>query len=225
MEEVICGEDIFVPTKVICMGRNFVDHAKEMGEGAPPEEPVVFIKPNSSIAFAPESIFIPENLGLLHHEVELCALVGHQGKSLNEEGAQDAITGYAVGIDFTLRDLQSDAKGKGMPWTISKGFDSACVMGRFLPRSEAGDIAGLSMSLSVNGRRRQRGNISDMFFSPAQVLTFVSQFMTVERGDVIMCGTPAGVGEVNDGDRIDASVKGLPELDFLVHRAGVERRR
>jgi len=218
MEEIICGDDAFVPTKVICVGRNFAEHAKEMGEGVPTTEPVIFFKPNSSITFAPESVYIPETLGLLHHEVELCALVGHRGKGFDEVGAGDAIIGYAVGIDFTLRDIQSEAKGRGWPWTISKGFDSACVMGRFLPRGDVGDTRGRGISLAVNGEARQEGNLSDMLFSPAQILRFVSQFMTVEQGDVIMCGTPAGVGDVNDGDRIEASVEGLPALDFVVHR-------
>ena len=218
MEEIICGDDVLVPTKVICVGRNFADHAKEMGDSVPPKEPVIFLKPNSAIAFSPDSVFIPEELGLLHHEVELCALVGQGGKGFDADGAKDAIAGYAVGIDFTLREMQSEAKGGGRPWTISKGFDSACVVGRFLPRAEVGDIAGRAVSLSVNGDSRQRGNVSDMLFTPEDILLYVSRYMTVERGDVIMCGTPAGVGEVVDGDRIHAQVEGLPELDFAVYR-------
>jgi len=218
MEEIICGVDAYVPTKVICVGRNFADHAKEMGGGAPPREPVIFLKPNSSISFIPDSVHIPEELGLLHHEVELCALVGHRVKGVDDEGAKAGIIGYAVGIDFTLRDMQSEAKGRGWPWTISKGFDSSCVIGRFLPKAEVGDVEGRAISLSVNGKARQEGNASDMIFGPERILGFVSRFMTVERGDVIMCGTPAGVGEVNDGDRIAASVEGLPKLDFVVRR-------
>lgn len=218
MEEIICGVDAFVPTKVICVGRNFADHAKEMGGSAPPKEPVIFLKPNSSISFTPESVYIPEELGLLHHEVELCALVGSRGKGLDDDRAKAGIIGYAVGIDFTLRDMQSEAKGRGWPWTISKGFDSSCVMGSFVPSSDVGEIEGRGISLSVNGKSRQEGNVSDMIFKPARIISFVSQFMTVERGDVIMCGTPAGVGEVNDGDRIVAAVEGLPKIDFVVNR-------
>jgi 2-keto-4-pentenoate hydratase/2-oxohepta-3-ene-1,7-dioic acid hydratase in catechol pathway len=218
MEEIICGIDAFVPTKVICVGQNFADHAKEMGGGAPPTEPVIFLKPNSSISFTPDSVYIPEDLGLLHHEVEFCALVGQGGKGLDDKAARAGIIGYAVGIDFTLREMQSEAKSGGHPWTISKGFDSSCVMGHFVPSSQVGDIEGRGISLSVNGEGRQTGSASDMIFKPERILSFVSRFMTVERGDIIMCGTPAGVGEVNDGDRIAASVEGLPKLDFVVNR-------
>lgn len=219
MEEIFCGDTAYVPSKVICVGRNFADHAKEMGSSAQLEEPVIFLKPNSSIAFAPGSVFIPSSLGVLHHEVELCALIGRRGKSLDAEGVEDAIAGYAVGIDFTLREVQAQAKGKGLPWTISKGFDSSCIVGRFVPSSEISDAEGLEMWLEVNGERRQAGNTGDMIFSPADIARYVSQYMTLERGDVIMCGTPAGVGEVGNGDRIAASIEGLPKLDFVVERS------
>jgi len=218
VEEVICGDDVYVPTKVICVGRNFADHAEEMADSALPTEPLVFLKPNSSIASEPDRVYIPEDLGLLHHEVELCALVGRSGKGFDAEGAKAAIAALAVGIDFTLRDMQSVAKGGGHPWTISKGFDSACVVGRFLPCGEAGAIEGRSIRLAVNGEDRQGGDLAEMVFTPEEILLYVSRYMTVERGDVIMCGTPAGVGPVNDGDRIHAAVEGLPELDFQVNR-------
>ena len=218
MQEIFCGNKVYVPSKIICVGKNFADHAREMGDASPPQEPVIFIKPNSSISFAPEVVSIPETLGLLHHEVELCALLGRGGGNLGADEAQDAIAGYGVGVDFTLRDLQTEAKKKGWPWSLSKGFDSACVLGKFRSSSEIDDADGLPIGLSVNATPRQEGNTEDMIFSPSDIIRFVSQFMTLERGDVLMCGTPAGVGEVKDGDRIDAIVEGLPELSFVVRR-------
>jgi len=215
---ITCGDNLYVPSKIICVGKNFAGHAREMGDSSSPQEPVIFIKPNSSISFAPETVSIPETLGLLHHEVELCALLGKGGRSLGTEEAQDAIAGYGVGVDFTLRDLQTEAKGKGWPWSLSKGFDSACVLGRFRSSQEVDDADGLPIGLSVNDTLRQEGNTEEMLFSAPDIICFVSQFMTLERGDVIMCGTPAGVGEVRDGDRIYAIVEGLPELSFIVKR-------
>ena len=220
MREIFCGGKAFAPSKVICVGKNFADHVREMGGGAPPTEPVIFIKPNSSIVSSPREVLIPESLGLLHHEVELCALVGEAAKDVEESDAGELIAGFAVGIDFTLRERQAAAKREGTPWSLAKGFDSAAVLGEFVPADEVSDAALLDMSLMLGETRRQSGNTRDMIFHPARIISYASSFMTIETGDVIMCGTPAGVGEVAGGDRVRAAITGLPELDFIVRREG-----
>lgn len=218
MKEIACGGETFTPSKVVCVGMNFRAHAKEMGSSAPPREPVIFLKPNSAIAFNPEAVHVPEGHGLLHHEIELCVLLGRGGASLGPDEARAAVAGYAVGIDFTLRDRQAEAKSKGRPWALAKGFDGSCALGGFSPAADAGAAEGRAMELSVNNETRQKGSTSDMVFSPSEILAFVSRFMSLERGDILMCGTPSGVGEVKHGDRIRADIEGLPGLDFKVRR-------
>jgi len=218
MRQVWQGGEAYEPTKVVCVGRNFPDHAREMGASASSPEPVIFIKPNSSIASTPSEIFVPQSLGLLHYEVELCALIWCDGSGLSIEDAQESIGGWAIGVDFTLRSMQAEAKKAGNPWALAKGFDNAAVIGEFMSAADAGDPAALWFSLSVNGHERQRGNARDMILPPAEIISHVSRFMTLERGDIVMCGTPSGVGEVRDGDRIHAEAKGLPGLEFTIRR-------
>lgn len=218
MRQVWLGGEVYEPTKVLCVGGNFHDHVREMGGTASSSEPIIFIKPNSSITSSPSEIFIPQSLGLLHHEAELCALIGQGGSGLSIEGAQGSIAGWAIGIDFTLRSMQMEAKKIGGPWALAKGFDNAAVIGEFVSAGDVADPAAFWLSLSVNGHERQRGIVRDMFFSPAAIISYASRFMTLEKGDVIMCGTPSGVGEVRDGDRIAAEAKGLPKLEFLLRR-------
>lgn len=218
MRQIRLGGEAYEPTKVICVGRNFPDHAREMGGTASLSEPIIFIKPNSSVASSPSEIFIPQSLGLLHHEVELCALIGNGGSGLSIEDAQGSIAGWAIGIDFTLRSVQMEAKKVGGPWALAKGFDNAAVMGEFVSAGDDIDPSAFWLSLSVNGHERQRGLARDMVFTPAAIISYVSRFMTLEKGDVIMCGTPSGVGEVRDGDRIAAEAKGLPKLECLLRR-------
>lgn len=218
MKKIVCGDEAYAPSKIICVGRNFHQHAREMGDAGVSAVPIVFFKPNSSISFDPKEVDIPDAFGLLHHEVELSALLVRGGRDFSEEEAQSVIGGYAVGIDLTLRDLQNEAKRGGRPWALAKGFDASAVFGRFLTADEAGDMRDRSLSLSVNGERRQSGRTSLMEFTPARIVAFVSRFITIDDGDVLMCGTPAGVGEILEGDRVFAQVEGLPELDFVVHR-------
>jgi len=218
MHRVLCGQSSFVPAKLICVGKNFPDHIAEMGGAALPAEPLLFFKPNSAIAFDPREVTVPASLGQLHYEVELCVIVGQGGKDLTTEEARAAIAGYGVGVDLTLRERQLRAKAAGEPWALSKGFDASAVLGPFVEARLVRDPASLALSLAVDGTTRQRGNTREMLFAPAAILGFASQFMTIEAGDVLMCGTPAGVGEVRDGERIDAVIEGLPPLAFIVRR-------
>jgi 2-keto-4-pentenoate hydratase/2-oxohepta-3-ene-1,7-dioic acid hydratase in catechol pathway len=212
------GEEYF-PSKVICVGKNYKAHIAEMGGVEIPSEPTIFIKPNSALSFNPSEVDIPERLGLLHHEVELCFIVRRRLKDATEGEAEAGIAGYAVGIDFTLRDLQSSAKKAGLPWTLSKGFDSSAVVGNFVKAGRAKSVSNSDIFLSIDGVKRQGSNTSQMIFSPHYILSYASRYMTVEEGDIFMCGTPEGVSEVRGGDSIHAEISGLPPLRFTVNRS------
>lgn len=207
------------PGKIVCVGKNYADHIKEMGGGGDRlEEPTIFIKPSTAVMSGTETVFIPNELGLLHHEVELCFVVGKDGCDIAEREASRYIIGWGVGIDFTLRDRQSAAKKLGGPWALSKGFDGSAVFGNFLISRDIVDLPALEIKLSVNCHMRQCATTRDMLFSPAHILSFVSKFMTIEEGDIFMTGTPSGVGEVRHGDLIEATIEGLPPLRFAVLR-------
>jgi 2-keto-4-pentenoate hydratase/2-oxohepta-3-ene-1,7-dioic acid hydratase in catechol pathway len=208
MNKITCDGKSFTPSKLICVGKNYVDHIAEMGGGGRPEKPTIFIKPNSAIAFEIEELILPQGLGLVHHEVELCFVMGRNGQ----------IAGYAVGLDLTLRNLQAKVKEQGMPWALAKGFDSSAPLGKFLPANQIDDPCALDISLSVNGKMRQQSNTREMIFSPQEILAYASKYMTIEEGDVFMCGTPSGVGELEDDDLVKAIILGLPELEFVVKR-------
>lgn len=218
MRTVDLEDRVFTPAKIVCVGKNYSDHIKEMGGSAPSREPTIFIKPNSAIASRHPEIYIPEHLGLLHHEVELCFIIGNACKDLEEKNAVSFIAGYAVGTDLTLRARQAEAKKDGGPWTLAKGFDNSAVFGPFVDARKITDPRALDISLSVNGKTRQRSNTREMLFLPAEILSFASCFMTIEEGDIFMCGTPSGVGEVKDGDEISAEIASLPVLTFRIKR-------
>lgn len=218
MRKIILNSKEFTPSKVICVGRNFAEHIREMGGADIPAEPTIFIKPNSAISFGDSRVFIPEDFGLLHHEVELCCLIGWTLRDADADDAASAISGYAVGLDLTLRDRQLASKKDGGPWAIAKGFDGSAPIGGFVPSSAVPNPARLDISLRVNGELKQRGNTSQMIFTPQRIISYVSHFMTVEAGDILMCGTPEGVGPLADGDRLVAEVAHLPKLSIDIKR-------
>ena len=218
MHTITCGRRNFTPSKLICVGKNYPSHIEEMGGSTRPSEPVVFLKPNSAIAFEVDQVFIPEEFGLIHHEVELCFVVERSGRDIPLAEAHSYIAGYGVGIDFTLRDLQAAAKRSGAPWSLAKGFDAAAPLGQFVEAGHVSDPCGLAIMLTVNGVSRQNASTSEMLFSPEEILSFVSEFMTVEEGDVFMCGTPSGVGEISHGDVLCAEVASLPPLKIEIVR-------
>ncbi len=209
---------VVTPGKIVCVGKNYDDHIAEMGGAARPEVPVIFIKPNSALAFNPKELFLPKSLGLVHHEVELCCLVGATMKDAAPDAARKCIAAYAVGLDLTLRDLQAEAKKAGLPWTLAKGFDGSAVIGKFISANEVADPCTLDISLSVNSAVRQKSNTCHMIFAPREILSYASRSMTIEEGDILMCGTPAGVGPLEDGDRIEATIAGVPTVLCMVRR-------
>ena len=201
--------------KILAVGRNYADHVKEMGwkEASPP---VLFLKPPSAIVHDGGVVRIPPESGDVHHEVELVIVVGKAGNAIEESKALDHVLGYGVGLDMTLRDLQSAAKAKGEPWALSKGFDTSAPVSLIAPRGDVGDGSGLRLALDVNGERRQEADTSRMTHGVAALVAFASRLMTLERGDVIFTGTPSGVGPVRSGDLLQASLETVGTLSVRV---------
>jgi 2-keto-4-pentenoate hydratase/2-oxohepta-3-ene-1,7-dioic acid hydratase in catechol pathway len=185
--------------KIICVGRNYSEHARELNNDIP-ENPVIFLKPDTALVKNNEPIFYPDFTNDLHHEIELVIKIKKAGKYIKPEFASTYIDEITVGIDFTARDLQADCKKKGLPWEISKGFDNSAVIGSFRNYDADKDY---SFHLVVNGITKQKGVSSDMLFSIPQILAYVSQFFTLKVGDLIFTGTPAGVGPVKIGDVLE----------------------
>jgi fumarylpyruvate hydrolase len=201
--------------KIVCVGRNYGEHVAEMGyeEGAPP---VLFFKPSSALLHEGGTIRLPAGGGDVHHEVELVVAVGKSGRGIRREDALDHVLGYGVGLDMTLREVQAEAKKNGEPWCVAKGFDGSAPVSEIVPATEAGDVSDREIRLEVNGELRQQGRTSQMTRPLAAILEHASRWITLERGDLIYTGTPAGVGPVRDGDRLEASVEGLGTLRVQV---------
>ncbi len=201
--------------KIACVGKNYLEHAKELGD-AVPEKPVIFLKPSSSIIFSGEKIVYPEFSKSLHYETELVLLIGKTGKKIPASKALDYIDAYSVGLDMTLRDLQSEAKKLGHPWTISKCFDTSTVLGEFVQASEIQNPNSLDIKLWVNGDLKQNDNTSNMIFSVEEIVEYLSYYFTLEEGDIVFTGTPKGVGEVKVGDKLVAEISNVGKLETEV---------
>ncbi len=191
--------------KFFCLGSNYPQHIAEM-TAKKPSEPVIFLKPATAAIADNEQIVIPKISKLAHHEVELAVVISKQGKNIKKEQAFDYVRGYAVALDITLRDVQTKAKQQGRPWTIAKGFDTAAPISEVIPKEQIADPHDLTLKLSVNGEVKQHGNTKDMIFKINEIIEYLSAFFTLEYGDVIMTGTPAGVGAIKSGDKIEAEI-------------------
>jgi len=201
---------------IYCIGRNYAKHAKEL-KNEIPSNPVVFLKPRSSLIFNGEAIQIPESSDNVHHEVEMVILIGETAKNISKEDALKSIGAIGVGLDMTARDLQSEAKLKGLPWTVAKGFDTFAPLGNLAKFHSGIDLKNLNISVSVNGEVRQKGNTSDMLFPVANLIAYLSERFTLTPGDLIYTGTPEGVSKVEKGDLIKASLgNGLSSLQVHV---------
>lgn len=201
--------------KILCIGRNYWEHIKELGN-APPEAPVIFIKPASSVIAEGETVVIPPYSHDCHHEAELALLIGRKGKDIPVDQAMEHIAGYGVGIDLTLRDVQRELKKKGLPWEIAKGFDTACPLSAFVEASKVADPQNLQIRLTVNGELRQDGNTSMMIHSIPAIVSHMSGSFTLDPGDVILTGTPAGVSRIVSGDTLVAEIPGVATLRVSV---------
>ena len=201
--------------KILCIGRNYSEHIKELGNPTP-DAPVIFIKPASSVIGEGEAIVIPPYSHDCHHEAELALLIGRKGKDIPVDQAMESIAGYGVGIDLTLRDVQSELKKKGLPWEIAKGFDTSCPLSAFVEASGVADPQNLQIRMMVNGEVRQDGNTSMMIHRIPSIISYMSGRFTLEPGDVILTGTPAGVSRIVSGDRLTAEIPGVATLRVAV---------
>jgi len=190
---------------LFCIGRNYAEHIKEMKSESTPD-PVVFLKPRNSIILNGDALTLPSSSDNVHHEVELVLLVGKTAKDVSEKDALQHITGYGVGLDLTARDVQSNAKQNGLPWTLAKGFRGFAPLGNFISYRSDHNFSTLSLSVSVNNEIRQNGNTSDMIFSAAELISYLSKQFTLHPGDLIFTGTPEGVSKISVGDQIKASL-------------------
>jgi 5-carboxymethyl-2-hydroxymuconate isomerase len=202
--------------KVVCVGRNYADHAKEMGNEVPDKFPIVFMKTATCMINSGENVVHPDYSENLHHEVELVLLVGKTVKNATLEESQNAIAGYAVGLDMTLRDLQFKAKDKGEPWTFAKIFDTSGVISNFVSVDEYNLTGNERIYLSVNGEIRQEATIGLMLFNSAEIIKNISSRMTLEAGDLIFTGTPAGVSRVVKGDKLSGGIENIGEIETTI---------
>ena len=201
--------------KIVGVGRNYAAHVAEMN--APRTgTPLLFLKPSTALVPDGGEVPLPAGAGAVHHEVELVVVIGEAGKAIPVERALDHVLGYAIGLDMTLRDLQSEAKSRGEPWCVAKGFDGSAPVSPVVLRDEVGDGAALKISLDVNGERRQEGNTSQMLYGVAELVAFASRWFTLEPGDLLFTGTPSGVGPVEPGDRLEARIDRVGSLTVTI---------
>ncbi|TCJ13403.1 FAA hydrolase family protein [Flaviaesturariibacter flavus] len=189
--------------KIFCIGRNYADHARELGN-AVPEEPVIFMKPKNALLQSHMPFYYPEFTNELHYECELVLRVSKNGKYIQEKTANRYYDAITTGIDFTARDIQSELKKKGLPWEKAKSWDNSAVIGRWVPLTEIKDPNDISFSFQKNRQLVQQGNSRDMIHDFALIVSHISQYFSINIGDLIFTGTPAGVGEVVVGDELEA---------------------
>lgn len=202
--------------KVVCVGRNYADHAKEMGNETPDKFPIVFMKTATCMINSGENVIHPDYSENLHHEVELVLLVGSTVKNANDEEAENAIVGYAVGLDMTLRDLQFKYKEKGQPWTFAKIFDTSGVLSEFVLITEYQLTGDERIFLDVNGENKQDATVGLMLFNPVETIKNISSRMTLEKGDLIFTGTPAGVSRVIKGDKLIGGIENIGSIATII---------
>ncbi|MFM0080109.1 fumarylacetoacetate hydrolase family protein [Paraburkholderia sediminicola] len=206
----------FPVRRVFCVGRNYADHAREMGANPDRDPPFFFSKPADAVVPATGVLPYPPLTSDLHHEIELVIAVGKEGKTIAPENALDFVWGYGVGVDLTRRDLQATAKKLSRPWDWAKGFDASAPVSEIKPASELGHPSCGRIWLSVNGEVRQQGDLSEMIWPVADIISYVSQAVTVKPGDLIFSGTPAGVGALRPGDKVAGGVDGVTNFSFEV---------
>ena len=203
---ILRGEDKFYTVgKIICLGQNYAEHAKEM-KFEVPASPVFFFKPPSAIIHGGGQIILPEISHDVHHEVEMTILIGKKGYNIHRSAALSHVAGYGIGLDMTMRDIQIEAKKKGLPWALAKGFDTSAPVSEFIPAETIGDPGSLNVRLLINGKIRQLSSTGKFVFPVDKVIAYISHFITLEPGDIIFTGTPEGVSRVEHGDTLEASL-------------------
>lgn len=201
--------------KIIGIGRNYAEHIKELGNVVP-DSPILFMKPANCIVPDDGEVIIPSYSEECHHEVELAVLIGKAGKNIQPGHALQHVAGYGVAIDLTLRDVQTRLKEKGHPWEMAKAFDTSCPLSTFVSAVSIDDPQNLDLKLFVNGELRQNGNTSDMIRPVTELIAETSRYFSLEPGDILLTGTPAGVSKLHAGDRVRAEIEGIGALRVSV---------
>ncbi len=201
--------------KIIAIGRNYAEHAKELNNPVP-GVPVIFMKPDTALLRENKPFYHPDFSEDIHHEIEIVLKICKEGKNISEKFAANYFDEIALGVDFTARDIQARHKEKGLPWELAKSFDNSAPVSAFLPKTQFADLRNLNFRVDVNGQTRQHGNTSFMLFSFEYIIAFVSRYFTLKKGDLIFTGTPQGVSKVNIGDRLEGYIEAQKMLDFYV---------
>jgi len=199
--------------KIIAIGRNYAAHAKELNNPVP-GNPVIFLKPDTAVLKDNKPFYIPDFSSDIHYELEVILKVCKEGKHIAEKFAGNYFEEVGLGIDFTARDIQNIHKEKGLPWELAKAFDHSAAISNFLPKSQFPDLHNIEFELKINAETRQNGNTKNMLFSFNHIISFVSRYITLKKGDLIFTGTPEGVGQVHSGDKLEAWLAGTQLLNF-----------
>lgn len=207
-KNILCG-------KLVCVGRNYAAHARELGNEIP-DSPILFLKTSTCVINSGENVIHPNYSNELHHEIELVLLITKTIKNADDKQAKDAIGGYAVGLDMTLRDLQNQYRKEGNPWTLAKVFDTAAVLSPIVLKENYTLKQNENIFLSVNGVQRQNSTLDKMLFNPVEIVKYISSKMTLEEGDLIFTGTPEGVGKVIPGDSLKGGIEGIGEIETKI---------
>lgn len=201
--------------KIIAIGRNYAAHAKELNNEVP-TQPVIFLKPDTALLKDNKPFYIPDFSSDIHFELEVVLKICKEGKHIAEKFAANYYDEIGLGIDFTARDIQSRLKEKGLPWELAKGFDHSAAVSQFLPKSQFDNLYNMGFQLKINEEIRQDGHTSKLLFSFESIIAFVSQYITLKKGDLIFTGTPEGVGQIKSGDHLAAWLEGKQLLDFNI---------
>jgi len=201
--------------KLVCVGRNYAEHAAELNNPIP-EQPLLFIKPATSAVVLQEPVHLPKDVGDVHYETEIALLIGSPLTKAKPEAALEAVVGVGLALDLTLRDLQTELKKQGHPWERAKAWDGACPLSDFVPVAEVEDWQELELSLAINGIEKQRGKAKQMLTPIAELLSHISQTFTLLPGDVVITGTPAGVGKLTTGDQLNVQLTNLIQVTTKV---------
>ena len=214
--EIAGSGERFPVHRIYCVGRNYAKHAREMGMDPEREPPFFFAKPADAVVPNGTAVPYPPRTANLHHEIELVVAIGRGGRSIPVAGALEHVFGYAVGLDLTRRDLQFEAREQGRPWDVAKGFDCSAPIGAIRPAAQMGHPERGSIWLEVNGEARQRANLSEMIWSVPEIVAELSTYFELRAGDLILTGTPEGVGPVQRGDSLVGGIDGLETLRITI---------
>lgn len=201
--------------KIICVGRNYAEHIEELNNERP-DAPVIFMKPETAVPRPVEDFYYPDFSDDVHHEVEIVVKINKVGKNIEEKFAHKYYDEIGIGIDFTARDLQAKLKGKGLPWELAKAFNGSAPVSEFVPKTQFADVQNIEFSLEVNGETRQQGNTNMMLYRIDYLISFVSQYFLLKKGDLLFTGTPKGVAAVKIGDTLKLSIEGKEMLQVNV---------